>query len=89
MRKLTQLQELVIRTAGSLCTVPGDHAAERAIFRAWVGQSVPHPTLHFIGVWQRFNDDNGGIVSQWAREDGVWEGKWFAQPEYAHMPLFL
>ncbi|RDX40600.1 hypothetical protein OH76DRAFT_1490153 [Lentinus brumalis] len=90
LRHLAYLQEIVIRTAGSLSTVPGDRKAERAVFRAWVGStsSAPHPTIYTVTVWQRVDDDDGGIVSQWSRENGEWKGIWMDNPRKNHLPLF-
>ncbi|RPD60319.1 hypothetical protein L226DRAFT_577105 [Lentinus tigrinus ALCF2SS1-7] len=76
LRKLSQLEQLVIRTDGAVAHAAGDHIAEREAFRKWVGGARPHPTLRYIAVWQRCRADNYGVISEWSREDGIWTGKW-------------
>ncbi|RDX45352.1 hypothetical protein OH76DRAFT_1357939, partial [Lentinus brumalis] len=88
LKKLSQLEQLVIRTDGVLRSATGDRKGERELFRRWVGGSQPHSTLRYIAVWQRYSDRNRGVVSEWSREDGVWGGKWTDAPTSADFAIF-
>lgn len=79
---MDHLERLIIRTVGALTSAQAHvgHSTERSMFRGWVGTAPSHPTLHYIGVWQRAND-HGGVLSEWSREDGTWVGKWTQAPD--------
>ena len=89
LQKLVHLDRLVIRTRGTLNAISGDHSNERSIFRRWVGGSHPHPTLHYIGVWQGTAGLEGGVLSEWSREDGLWQGKWTEDPNWGQLMDFF
>ncbi|KAI0682047.1 hypothetical protein C8Q76DRAFT_804428 [Earliella scabrosa] len=91
LNKMVNLERLLIRTAGSVGTTPGDVASERDIFHGWVNPAAgpPQPTLHYIGVWQRAKDQDGGVLSEWSRMDGSWRGTWTPAPDPDRVALFL
>lgn len=92
LKKLYDLEYLVIRTAGMLVapSSPQGQQQERQVFQRWTGVSVsnPHSTLRYIGVWQSASEDNGGRLSEWSREDGIWSGKWTDAPEVGQLINF-
>ncbi|RPD78436.1 hypothetical protein L226DRAFT_292460 [Lentinus tigrinus ALCF2SS1-7] len=87
LKKLSQLDQLVVRTNGVLST-PDDRKAERELFHRWVGGKQLHSTLRYIAVWQRYNDRDRGVISEWSREDGNWKGKWTEAPVASGFAMF-
>ena len=84
---MPHLERLIIRTAGALTHSLKYRDAERKIFRQWVDEDHPHPALHHISVWQRVYDQ-GGVLSEWSRGDGVWRGTWTPSPDPYHVMTY-
>ncbi|KAI0702553.1 hypothetical protein C8Q76DRAFT_789321 [Earliella scabrosa] len=91
LNKMVDLERLLIYTAGSVGTTPGNAVLERSIFHNWVNPAAgpSHPTLHYIGVWQRATSRDGGLLSEWSRVDGSWGGTWTPAPDPDRVALFL
>ncbi|KAI0648767.1 hypothetical protein C8Q79DRAFT_1007359 [Trametes meyenii] len=82
LKKLVELEELLLRTTASLVRRRGDWCLERKLVTAWVhgvGRSDPetpsraHPTLYHVGVWYNVGVRGGGCVAHWSKPSGTWE----------------
>ncbi|KAI9057622.1 hypothetical protein FKP32DRAFT_1681304 [Trametes sanguinea] len=82
LKKLPELEELLLRTPAPLVRRQADLTLERRVVLSWVegrrrssrrADDQPHPMIYHIGIWYGAGRFGGGCVTHWSKPSGVWE----------------